>query len=291
MESNNKYQLQELGGSSYEIVDGQPNIKGWDVNIESGKIGKVSELLFDESSRKVRYIITNLDSDFTKAQSRKVLVPVGIAELHENDDVVLLPGVTSAQLLSLPEYEKDQLTADKENTIRNAFETAGGVGLASEGLSGGSVYIDDSFYDHQHFDETNLYKNRKTDNDSDQSIPVIKEELQVGKEEVQTGGIRLRSRMIETPVEKDITLREETVRVNRIPVDRPASDSDLREGSIEMNETTEVPVVSKEARIVEEVSLKKEVSEKEQTIRDTVKETQIDMEKNDGDSYRTKDTD
>lgn len=54
--------LQELGGSNYEIAEGQPDIRGWDVKDQSGnKIGKVKELLFDEPSRKVRYIVTKIN--------------------------------------------------------------------------------------------------------------------------------------------------------------------------------------------------------------------------------------
>jgi uncharacterized protein (TIGR02271 family) len=112
-------------------------------------------------------------------------------------------------------------------------------------------------------------------------IPIIEESLQVGKKEVETGGVRLRSRIIEKPVEESLRLREERVRVERKAVDRPASPSDLtnfQEGTIEMTETSEIPVVSKEARIVEEISLGKEVEHREETIRDTVRKTEVDIE-------------
>jgi len=114
-----------------------------------------------------------------------------------------------------------------------------------------------------------------------QKIPIIEENLQVGKREVATGGKRLRSRIIERPVEESLRLREESVTVNRTPVDRPASSADLSnfQGTeIEMTETKEVPVVSKEARVVEEVSLGKEVEQRNETISDTVRKTEVDIE-------------
>jgi len=117
------------------------------------------------------------------------------------------------------------------------------------------------------------------------SIPVIEEELQVGKRTVETGGVRLRSRIIERPVEENLRLREERVYVNRTPVDRAATSSDFdsfKEGEIEMREHAEVPVVSKEARIVEEVSLGKESNERSETIRDTVRKTEVDVENIEG---------
>lgn len=60
-ENTNK-RLQELGGSDFEIAEDQPDIRGWDVKDENGKkIGEVDELIFDEQSRKVRYIVLDLE--------------------------------------------------------------------------------------------------------------------------------------------------------------------------------------------------------------------------------------
>lgn len=124
-----------------------------------------------------------------------------------------------------------------------------------------------------------------TDRDSTEtpagSIPVIREDLQVGKREVESGGVRLKSRIVERPVEESIRLRQEHVNVERNTVNRPATEADFnsfKEGTIEVREHNEVPVVSKDARVVEEVSLDKEVSEREETIRDTVRNTEVDTE-------------
>ncbi|MCY7350675.1 MAG: YsnF/AvaK domain-containing protein [Cytophagaceae bacterium] len=117
--------------------------------------------------------------------------------------------------------------------------------------------------------------------DAKTSAQVIEENLQIDKKMVQTGGARLRSRIVERPVEESIRLREEHVRVDRKPVDRPATDADFtsfKEGEIELTEQAEVPVVSKQARVVEEVSLGKEVNEREETIRDTVRSAEVDVE-------------
>lgn len=128
--------------------------------------------------------------------------------------------------------------------------------------------------------------------DSDASVQVVQENLQVGKREVQTGGVRLRSRIVERPVEEHLRLRQERVRIERTPVDRPVSDADManfQESQIELIEHAEVPVVSKEARIVEEISIGKEVTEREETIRDTVRNTEVDVEQLSGtDTDRTR---
>lgn len=114
-----------------------------------------------------------------------------------------------------------------------------------------------------------------------QTAQVIEENLQVGKRTEQTGGVRLRSRIVERPVEANVRLREEHVVVNRTPVDRPATEADFqafKEGEIEVTESAERAVVGKEAHVVEEVSLGKEVTEREQVIHDTVRNTEVDVE-------------
>ncbi|SET76929.1 YsnF/AvaK domain-containing protein [Hymenobacter actinosclerus] len=113
------------------------------------------------------------------------------------------------------------------------------------------------------------------------SAKVIEENLQVGKRVEQTGGARLRSRIVERPVEANVRLREEHVNVERTPVNRPATEADFnafKEGDVEVTERAERAVVSKEARVVEEVTLGKEVTEREETIRDTVRKTEVDVE-------------
>jgi len=129
--------------------------------------------------------------------------------------------------------------------------------------------------------------------DTTGAIPIIEENINVGKRVVETGGVRLRSRIIERPVEESVRLRVEHVHVERNPVNRPATEADLnsfREGTIEATEHAEVPVVGKTARVVEEVSLDKTVQEREEVIRDTVRRTDVDVE-NLGTTTRTTDLD
>ena len=118
------------------------------------------------------------------------------------------------------------------------------------------------------------------------SIPVIEEQLQVGKQQVERGGARIRSRIIEKPVEASVRLREEHVVVNRHPVNRAVTDADLanfKEGDIEIRERAEEVVVGKQARVVEEVEVGKQVTEREETIRDTVRRTDVDVQETDTD--------
>lgn len=120
-----------------------------------------------------------------------------------------------------------------------------------------------------------------------ETIPVIEENLQVGKRTVESGGVRVRSRIIEKPVEETVRLRQERVVVNRRPVNRAVTDADLtnfREGEIEITEHAEEAVVGKQARVVEEVAVGKQVEEHDQVIRDTVRRTDVEVEEIDADN-------
>lgn len=116
---------------------------------------------------------------------------------------------------------------------------------------------------------------------TDQAIPVVREDLQVGKRTVLRGGVRVYSRMVETPVEEQIQLRDEHVHVSRTPTNREATTADLRPGQeqvFEVKEYAEEPVVAKTARVVEEVRVGKDSSQRTETIRDTVRHTEVEVD-------------
>ena len=118
--------------------------------------------------------------------------------------------------------------------------------------------------------------------DTEVRIPVVHEEISVSTREVERGHVRIASRVTEHPVEEAVRLREETVTVERRPVDRPATEADFAAAGkdvIEMTETAEEPVVSKRARVVEEVVVQKEVTEHTETVRGTARHTDVDVQR------------
>ena len=120
---------------------------------------------------------------------------------------------------------------------------------------------------------------------TDDTIEVAEEELHVGKRRVNRGGVRVRSRVVEEEVSEDVTLRDEEVRVERESVDRKVSGSDgdlFQERTIEATETDEEAVVDKEAHVTEEIHVNKEATERTETVSDTVRRTEVDVEETDG---------
>lgn len=112
------------------------------------------------------------------------------------------------------------------------------------------------------------------------SIPVVQEDLVVGKRSVDRGGVRVYSHLVEQPVSADVTLRNEKVVLDRRAVDRVATAEDFTPGerSFEVRATGEEAVVGKNARVVEEVLVGKDASEHTEVVRDTVRHTEVDVE-------------
>lgn len=130
--------------------------------------------------------------------------------------------------------------------------------------------------------QTDQSTQRKADQ-GETRIPVVEEDVQVGKRQVERGGVRVQTRVEEQPVEKQVRLRDEEVHVERRPVNRPAEQGDLNafeEREFEVTETDEEPVVQKQARVVEEVVVKKDARERTETVRDTVRKTRVDVDQN-----------
>ncbi|HYW15526.1 MAG TPA: YsnF/AvaK domain-containing protein [Allosphingosinicella sp.] len=119
---------------------------------------------------------------------------------------------------------------------------------------------------------------------AEEHIPIVEEELRVGKREVERGGARVRSYVTETPVSEQVKLREEHVSVERRPVSGEASQSGLQSGDmfqdreISMTETAEEAVVDKEARVREELVVRKTAEEHVETVQDNVRHTEVEID-------------
>jgi uncharacterized protein (TIGR02271 family) len=115
-----------------------------------------------------------------------------------------------------------------------------------------------------------------------ETVQEVEEELSVGKRKVATGGVRVTTSVSETPVEESVTLREERVEAERKPVRRTLSTEEaeaaFEEKTVEMLGTSEEAQVSKQARVTGEVALGKQVEKREETVKDTVRRTEVEVE-------------
>lgn len=125
------------------------------------------------------------------------------------------------------------------------------------------------------------------------SVPVVEEQVSIGKRKVLRGGVRVTSKVSERPVEETVKLREETVEVEKNEADRKLSPEEaekaFKEQAVELAETAEEAVISKEARVVGEVSLNKSAAEREETVQATARRTDVKVEEIEADEAKRRD--
>ena len=167
MNKNKYYRLQELDHSNFEIVKGEPDIRGWDVRYKNGeKIGSVEELILDTKAKKVRYMVVDLDENELRLEHRKIFIPIGFAELDNQHDDVLIPNVSIDQLCRLPDYKRNSLTPELERNIASIFgrkvnvEPIASIKREERKVVDENDDMDPDFYTHEHYNADNLYKNR-----------------------------------------------------------------------------------------------------------------------------------
>jgi stress response protein YsnF len=99
--------------------------------------------------------------------------------------------------------------------------------------------------------------------------------IRIGKRQVDRGRVRVRSYTVETPVEEQVTLRDERVTIQRHPVDRPVSETEspgmFRDHTVELEERGEEAPVGKKARVKEEIVVGKTADERTEKVSGNVR--------------------
>jgi len=161
-----------------------------------------------------------------------------------------------------------------------AWRSEGWTGYQGGGSAAGAAQTTGFAESRADFAERDTaFTDRDTSLSAGESVPVVEEQLRVGKRETSHGRVRVRSYVRETPVSEQVQLTDEHVTIERRSVDRPVTGSDaFVERTIEAEERGEEAVVSKEARVVEEIGLRKEVETEQRTVSDTVRHTEVEIE-------------
>jgi hypothetical protein len=127
------------------VAEGDPDVRGWRVlSSDRRELGKVADLLVDPGLMRVRYLVVTLDDYLTGANDRRVLLPIGTAELDDEDDRVLVNARASGLLADLPPYEGGPLSRTYEEWLM------GRLGVerrpTDTPLYAGESFDDDRFY-------------------------------------------------------------------------------------------------------------------------------------------------
>lgn len=144
--------LKELEG--YAVADDDPDVRGWKVISKNGReVGIIDELIVDREAMKVRYLDIDLNESFLDSgRDRHLLLPIGVAEIDEHDDLVFIPGIDKALVNKIPAFTGDQVTRDYETTLVNVL-SADNDDRADSKL--------ENFYDRKQFDDNKFYRSRR----------------------------------------------------------------------------------------------------------------------------------
>jgi uncharacterized protein (TIGR02271 family) len=121
---------------------------------------------------------------------------------------------------------------------------------------------------------------RRTTSDTDIVIPIVEEEMSIGKREVDAGGVRVSTHVTARPVNKTVTVIEERINVERRVVDRPIDDGrpdTFGDRSFELKATAEEPFITKRAHVVEEIRIHKDRTERVEAVDDTLRHTEVEL--------------
>jgi len=227
----------------YDLANGNQDCLGWKVTDQSGnELGTVTEMLIDTDREMVDSIIVN----------RRIRIPA--ADLALSGGRVVIRGVFEGGDLAASETVVDEAAANDTNYATTGLHSANTRHIA--GLT-------------------------REPQEDEIRMPIIEEQLRIGKRTVKSGGVRVHTHVEEEPVQEQVKLHEEKVSVERRPANRLVENAPgaFKEGTIEVKEISEVPVADKQVRVSEEIVINKQVTEHEETVRDTVKRREVDVDR------------
>ncbi|WP_207420970.1 PRC-barrel domain-containing protein [Desertivirga brevis] len=117
---NYNSRLEQLDGAALSTVDFPTDIRNRSVRNGNGEeIGKITDLLYDVQSKKVRYVIINVTSS-NREIDRQILAPIGVIGI-DNPEYVLISSLNTSFIEHLPDYIKGQVNPGVENMVRLAY--------------------------------------------------------------------------------------------------------------------------------------------------------------------------
>jgi uncharacterized protein (TIGR02271 family) len=257
-----------------EDIFGGDDIKNYSVYSEQDdKIGTVDDILVDESGS-FRYFV--IDTGFW-IFGKRVLLPVGRANIDYNQHRLYALGMTREQVESLPEYTEDMtLDYDYEERVRNSYRS--GVSGTTGATTASTATYDRDTYSYDR--DRPLYN---LDDQNRQQLKLYEERLIANKDRFRTGTVAVGKRVetetarVSVPVEKERVVIERNDPSSTTPV-TPGS-ADFREGEVARMEVYEETAdIDKQAFVREEVNIKKEVQRDTVDATEQVRREELDVD-------------
>jgi uncharacterized protein (TIGR02271 family) len=242
------------------------------------KIGEIETFYYDFETGEPEWVGVKTGFLGTK----RVLVPVEGARQQNGGDLSLRVPFPKDRVKDSPDIDQDEISMDTERELYRHYgiepSEKHSPSLLSEGRSS-------QMKPEQMARETGQgeYRERSgmsdTSRGSESSMTRHEEQMQVGKRDTERGRVHLRKWVETEPVDQEVELRRQTARIEREPIDRPASGGDIREQDVEMTLHEERPVVGKETIARERVTIHPEEETRKETIRGEVRKEHVEVER------------
>ena len=249
---------------------------GYDLYSGKEKVGSIDNLLVDDNG-KFRYLIV---STGIWIFGKKVLLPIGRAQITNNERRVYVDGLTSSQVEQLPEYQEgNSVDYEQEEQVRSVYRPLATNSLeASAPLDTPAVAYNRDTYGYEQ--EPALYDLNEQNH---QSLKLYEERLIANKTRQKTGEVAIGKRVetetakVVVPIEKERVVIERTTPSNAGVTVTPGTDAfgDGEVARIEVYEET--PDIRKEAFVREEVSVRKEVERETVQAEETLRREELDV--------------
>jgi len=266
---------------------------------DGDKIGSIEEIYLDAETNQPEWALVNTGLFGTKHS----FVP--LQQASAGDQGVRVP-YDKALIKDAPKMDPDgRLSQDEEGQLYRHYgleysEARSDTGLAEGGAAGGTTgttttdtttttgTTDTSATTGDVADERGGPGRDVSGPNTDDAMTRSEEELRVGTTERETGRVRLKKYIVEDEVTQTVPVRREEVRVEREPItDANVGDAtsgpDLSEEEHEVTLRSEEPIAEKRVVPKERVRLGKDVETSEETVSETVRKEEIDV---DGDRDR-----
>lgn len=258
----------------FEVAEGDPDVRGWEVLSADGrKIGEVDNLLVDTAAMKVRYLDVDLDDELVAGsnEDRHILIPIGYAQLDEEDDQVMVSSLNSTDIGALPAYSHEPVTREYETNLRRSFDRDYTAAPAPQDTG-------TDFYAHDLYDENRFYGSRRPSTQDEARMTLSEEQLEIDKRQRAAGQVEVEKEVETHHVREQVPTTHDEVVVERHPA-RPGMSAEPRieEGEIRVPVTEEELVVQKRAVPTEEVVVKKRQVVENETVEADLRRERVDV--------------
>lgn len=132
----------------YEIADGEPDIRGWEVrSVDGRRIGTVNGLLVDTEAMMVRYVELELNQELAVDDDhRHAILPIGTARLDDEKDEMVV-SLQADVLRTLPSYTRGELTREHEVALMQRLTHSVDMTFATLHHGGIDFYAEPYFND------------------------------------------------------------------------------------------------------------------------------------------------